>query len=1131
MKYEFKTNKMKIFISAVSSNFKDCRDALASDLRQAGAGEVKVQEDFTQGGRTLLEKLESYIDSCDRVIFLIGDALGFLPSQYEIPNGSPNRSYTQWEYFFAMGERLSGIRASRKDAFVYIATDEFLATRHADQSDENRLLQTKFKEQILLSGEDRQVFNSLDELRLLVLKDGFRLPATTRKPSNLPYSSLGKLFKGRDNILNDLRNRIFNDVKANAPVAKAALTQSSKQALCGLGGIGKTRLAIEYAFENSEKYNALLFVNADSPDKLKHGIADLAVVLDLKEANSKQDEEAKYLAAMRWMLDHPGWFLILDNVDDMNAASACEELIAKLYGGHVIITSRINIWSMGGIEELDINVLDEESSKALLLERTPARLKTPNDDAFALDLAKRLDGLALGLEQAGAFINSSMCSIEDYLKWWKEGETEVLEWYDSRVMKYPMSVAVTWNATMQKLGYSGESMLRLLSVFEASPIPQNLIVGNHSPAIIQNILDEKKIIKEFGLRDIITKLSTYSMVKRSTSENDVSLNLHRVVREITFRSIQLEEEKIKYLETAETLLAAFAPRQADRFENWAIWKLLIPHADFIWEELKKIPNAKLKSELLHGRALYYMGQRNFEHALNLHREYHELLEQQLGKNHPKTFEALNDYALCLPASQRNLQMNLLREAYEGLSHAFEIDQEPLTEIFLLEAGLNIATRLDAENDISNESETLLRKCISGFERLRKTGMPEWRELWAKRSLATVKFLQRNFEEAIEISRETFYQSKNSMELGPKHKDTLDSMFQYADFILLEKKYEDSENLFLECLRLREETLGAGHAETKNTLEVLLILLKSLGKRTEATILNREKFYKWKDELGDFHNNTIWAGESLFKLLQEVNEFVEARSLETLLKQISQKDHYNQLLNQESSTKKEILSAMRLLAECLLDNGQTLESERLYARYFEENNIGNFESEDMLAITYNNYGLVLREEGKLNESLVEYLKALNIDEKVRESNHPKIAHRLNNISIVLLMLNRLDECKRNLSRAWKIKELKHDVTSLRILFIRTALCFVENKSPSIYLGQMKTLFTTPGWYASNEVDNFWNVKSLLNYLKTKLSIEQELFLETIVDSLNAGSHFYKNKKLDGINLWDNITEVPLTEPWE
>ncbi|HEX7407738.1 MAG TPA: DUF4062 domain-containing protein [Candidatus Binatia bacterium] len=107
----------RIFLSAVSGQFKDCRDALASDLRAIGC-EVRVQEDFQQGPRTLIEHLEEYIAQCDRVIALVGDAYGCEASGVAVPAVNPPRFYTQWEYFFTLGERLDGSLAPRKDLYL-----------------------------------------------------------------------------------------------------------------------------------------------------------------------------------------------------------------------------------------------------------------------------------------------------------------------------------------------------------------------------------------------------------------------------------------------------------------------------------------------------------------------------------------------------------------------------------------------------------------------------------------------------------------------------------------------------------------------------------------------------------------------------------------------------------------------------------------------------------------------------------------------------------------------------------------------------------------------------------------------------------------------------------------------------
>ncbi len=111
----------KIFISCVSSQFKACREALASDLRAIGC-EVKVQEDFQQGPDTLIAQIEAYVAQCDRVIALVGDTYGCEAAKESVPVTEPPRSYTQWEYYFALGERLNGQPAQAIDRYVYFAS-------------------------------------------------------------------------------------------------------------------------------------------------------------------------------------------------------------------------------------------------------------------------------------------------------------------------------------------------------------------------------------------------------------------------------------------------------------------------------------------------------------------------------------------------------------------------------------------------------------------------------------------------------------------------------------------------------------------------------------------------------------------------------------------------------------------------------------------------------------------------------------------------------------------------------------------------------------------------------------------------------------------------------------------------
>src|SRR5439155_22724826 len=125
--------------------------------------------------------------------------------------------------------------------------------------------------------------------------------------------------------------------------------------------------------------------------------------------------EPRLAEVLRWLDDHPGWLLILDGVDTEEAAREAHRLLVPLRAGHVLITSRIAHWR-AGVESLELHVLAQADAVAFLLERTPHRHHKPDDAAGAAAIARELDGLALALEQAGAYIDTLHLSFAEYLQ-------------------------------------------------------------------------------------------------------------------------------------------------------------------------------------------------------------------------------------------------------------------------------------------------------------------------------------------------------------------------------------------------------------------------------------------------------------------------------------------------------------------------------------------------------------------------------------------------------------------------------------------------------------------------------------------------------------------------------------------
>jgi hypothetical protein len=412
-----------LFLSCVSGEFGEYRDALRRALTRPNVA-VKIQEDFKALGLDTLAKLEECIEQCEAVVHFVGDTTGEAPNDYVVKELLARRpdlkarlrpvsealdaakaiSYTQWEAWLAI--------YFRKDLVIaapVVANDAKLATPEdskAAQAEHLKRLRAvgRYAEVNFADRNDlvAQIFASA-VINALVKAEA--MPA--RQPRNLPFASLGSLFMGRDTALDDLR--------ATLTSGKGAAVTG--RALHGLGGIGKTRLAIEYAWAHAADYSALLFARAESATVLSANLAALvsASVLDLAEKEAREDE-AKIEAALRWLEANPTWLLILDNVDDGEAVAAVTKLMPRLKGGHVIVTARAANFP-AGIRKLGLNALDEVPATAFLLERTAdARDPAKDDEAQARALARELGGLALGLEQAGAQIATDQISFKRYLK-------------------------------------------------------------------------------------------------------------------------------------------------------------------------------------------------------------------------------------------------------------------------------------------------------------------------------------------------------------------------------------------------------------------------------------------------------------------------------------------------------------------------------------------------------------------------------------------------------------------------------------------------------------------------------------------------------------------------------------------
>ena len=229
--------RAEVFISATTRELRSYREEVKNALLTLGIFPIE-QTNFRLAYGPLTAKLRSLIAQCDAVIHLAGFYYGAEPSQR--PSGEPRRSYTHIEYDVA--------RELRNPLFLFLATENCGFDDSPEQSEGERTLQLAHRHAIEECDDVYYWFANHEDLARLVRE--LELPARNAEAPprvvNLPYNSLGPLFKGRDAALADLRRR---------------LRSGPCQAIHGLGGVGKTRLAIEYAWRHASNYTALLFVN------------------------------------------------------------------------------------------------------------------------------------------------------------------------------------------------------------------------------------------------------------------------------------------------------------------------------------------------------------------------------------------------------------------------------------------------------------------------------------------------------------------------------------------------------------------------------------------------------------------------------------------------------------------------------------------------------------------------------------------------------------------------------------------------------------------------------------------------------------------------------------------------------
>lgn len=651
-----------------------------------------------------------------------------------------------------------------------------------------------------------------------------------------------KNFTGREAILTRLRRGASSMITAVLPTEDPL-----PRALRGWGGVGKTAVAIEYAYRYRSDYEVVWWIPSEQLPLVRASLAALAGRLGLEEAMTSGIEGAASAALDALRRGHPysRWLLIFDNADRP------EDFREYIPGGpgDVLITSRNPEWG-ANTDTVQVDVFSRDESKEFLSKRAPVKTDAPDTDV----LAEKLGDLPLALDQAGAMLAETGMPVKEYVELLDRQIVRIMA--EGRSAEYPMSVTAAWTISVDKVRQQlpeAQELLRCCAFFGPDPIPRDVF---HSGTKAAGTSVTELMADPILLARAIRVLGRFALVNMG----DGAITVHRLVQALLRGGLD-EGQREQYQHDVHMILASSAPGDPADDRQWSRYRELLPHVTSEATDLAGCRDSNVRDFVLNMmRYLYLSGDRtSFE---ELTKVFIDRWTADSGADDPSVLGAQRHYGDMLRGLGR------YREAYQLVDATQATARQTLGE----RARLTLQLRNAFGGDLRASGDFAAALALDEETRILQEEVFDRTEAPTLRIVGNLGLdygLNSNYDKAREWCQ-LAYQFMRESPRGISATELLVSWYNLAWAVRLQGFYTEARDVGEEAMDFGRQRLGPDHFATLRTTIGLSIALRRIAPaRQDAMQLASEVLDTCQKRFGEGHPDTMAAAINLANV-QRVN---------------------------------------------------------------------------------------------------------------------------------------------------------------------------------------------------------------------------------------------------------------------